>query len=57
MTYYMILDGNGNELCNGLSEQTYATAAQRQADSTGQTVWAVPSDAAEDDDGEAFDPS
>lgn len=56
MINYMLLDEYGTAFCDGVSELTYRRVAQDRADRLGVTVWAVASDAPEDDDGERFEP-
>lgn len=47
MAYYMICDGHGNELANGIPEETIWKIAQCQANERGESVWV--SEAGDDD--------
>lgn len=49
MGYYTIIDGNGNEVCDGVSAERVREVARRAADRLGEAVYVHDS---EDPDGE-----
>ena len=46
--YYMVIDGDGQELCNGVSEYEIERVAQSHADRLGETVDVSSSDGSEE---------
>jgi hypothetical protein len=54
MTTYMICDGDGNALTDGVQEHEADRIAQNIANRRGQSVWLSPSDS--DDIGTEFEP-
>jgi hypothetical protein len=40
VSYWMIADGDGNELADGVSDETVEQVAQRMADDRGESVYA-----------------
>jgi hypothetical protein len=46
--YYMVIDGDGNELTTGVSEYEIARVAQAHADRLGETVDVASSDGKEE---------
>lgn len=55
MTIYMIRDGNGDALTDGLQDHEAARIAQRMANDRGESVWL--SEHSSEDTGEEFRPS
>ena len=55
MTTYMVCDGNGNALTDGLQDHEAAQVAQRMANSRSESVWLSESDS--DGMGKEFRPT
>lgn len=55
MKTYMVCDGNGNALTDGLQEHEAQRVAQQMANSRGKSVWLSANDA-ENDMGEEIEP-
>ena len=57
MTTYIVVTGDGNELCNGVSEHEIKRIAQEHADNLAETVYYSESGGADDEDiGTAVEP-
>lgn len=56
MTYYMVTTGNGDMLCDGVSEHEIERVAQALADRLAETVYYFENGADLDDEGIAVEP-